>query len=125
MSPDPDYDLFNHQDLPRQMMPWTAVPGRGRWLADDTVLSDRIKERLSIRRNPRCGEGPRQIADLFPASQPGAPINQSRRFAAKLCATGPNVRAMEIPGQHHFSITQPLPDSTAPLTRAILDAVHQ
>jgi arylformamidase len=52
-------------------------------------------------------------------------IEQSRRFAAKLSATGADVRLMEIPGLHHFSITHSLSDSTAPLTRAILDLVHR
>jgi arylformamidase len=286
MSPDPDYDLFSDQDLSRQMMPRVAVPDHERWLADDLVLSDGIKERLSVLRNQRYGDGPRQLADLFPASRPGSPIilfyhggfwralskdhvahvvgplaqagaacvlpgydlcpsitlrtvvteakqallwtrqqaarlnadperiyvagnsagahlaammmaedwtahglarapiagailvtgiydlrvlpriqvnedvrlsaedvpalspqflplhcrvptivavgaaepplwiDQSRRFASKLAATGADVRLMELPGLHHFSITQSLSDSSAPLTRAILDLVH-
>ena len=280
MSPDPDYDLFSDQDLSRQMMPRIAVPDHERWLADDLALSDGVKERLSHHRDQRYGDGPRQVADLFPASRPGAPIvlffhggfwralskdhvghivgplsqagvaavlpgydlcpsvplrtvallwarqqaarlngdpdriyvagnsagahlaammlaedwtrhglarapiagailvtgiydlrailriqvnedvrlaaedvpalspqflplqcrvpaivavggaepplwiEQSRRFAAKLSATGADVRLMEVPGLHHFSITQSLSVSTAPLTRAILDLVH-
>ncbi|MEZ5829860.1 MAG: alpha/beta hydrolase [Dongiaceae bacterium] len=51
-------------------------------------------------------------------------IEQSQRFAAKLSATGADVRLMVPEGMHHFSITQSLADSTAPLTRAILDLVH-
>jgi arylformamidase len=286
MSPDPDYDLISDQDLSRQMMPRMAVPDHERWLADDLVLSDGVKERISLHRDQRYGDGPRQIADLFPASRPGAPIvlffhggfwralskdhlgfvagplsqvgvaavvpgydlcpsvtlrtvvteakqallwtrqqaarlngdpdriyvagnsagahlaammmaedwtrhglarapiagailvtgiydlrailriqvnedvrlqpedilplspqflplhcrvptivavggaepplwiEQSRRFAAKLSAAGADTRLMEIPGLHHFSITHSLSDSTAPLTRAILDLVH-
>src|SRR5206468_12360979 len=74
MSPDPDYDLFSDQDLSRQMMPRIAVPDYERWLADDLVLSDGVKRRLSIHRDQRYDDGPRQVADLFPAFRPGAPI---------------------------------------------------
>jgi arylformamidase len=290
MSPDPDYDLISDQELSRQMMPRVAVPDHGRWLADDLVLSEGVKERLNVHRDQRYGDGPRQVADLFPAprrnAQDRAPIvlfyhggfwrslskdhvgyvaaalaeagaacvlpeydlcpsvtlrtvvtearqallwtrqqaarlnadpdriyvagnsagahlaammmaedwtanglvrspiagailvtgmydlrvlpriqvnedvrlpvdevpalspqflplhcrvpaivavgaaepplwiEQSHRFARKLSATGAKVRLMELPGLHHFSITQSLSDSSAPLTRAILDLVH-
>ena len=289
MSPDPDYDLISDQDLSRQMMPRVAVPDHERWLADDLILSDEIKGQLQVHRDQRYGDGPRQLADLFPASRAmnrGAPIvlfyhggfwralskdhvafvagplaqtgaacvfpgydlcpsvtlravvteakqallwarqqaarlnadpdriyvagnsagahlaammmaedwtahglarapiagailvtgiydlralpriqvnedvrlsaedipalspqflplrcsvptivavgaaepplwiEQSHRFARKLSAAGADVRLMELSGLHHFSITQSLSDSTAPLTRAILDLVH-
>ena len=286
MSPDPDYDLISDQDLSRQMMPRVAVPDHERWLADDLVLSNEVKECLEVHRDQRYGDGPRQLADLFPASRAGAPIvlfyhggfwrglskdhvahaagplvragaacvlpgydlcptvtlrtvvseakqallwtrqqaarlnadpdriylagnsagahlaammmaedwmmhglarspiagailvtgiydlrvipriqvnedvrlsptdipalspqflplrcrvptivavgaaepplwiEQSRRFARKLSATGADVRLMEMPGLHHFSITQSLSDPSAPLTRAMLDLVH-
>jgi arylformamidase len=286
MSPDPDYDLYSDQDLSRQMMPRIAVPEHEHWLAGDLALSDRLKGRISVIPDQRYGDGPRQVADLFPASRPGAPIivffhggfwralskdhvghvagplveagaaavlpaydlcptvqlrtvvteakqallwtrqqaarlngdpdriyvagnsagahlaammmaedwtrhslarapiagailvtgiydlravlriqvnedvrlspedvlalspqflplrcrvptivavgaaepplwiEQSRRFASKLTAGGADVRLMEIPSLHHFSITHSLSDSTAPLTRAILDLVH-
>jgi arylformamidase len=74
MSPDPDYDLISDQDLSRQMMPRVAVPDHECWLADDLVLSGEAKERLHVLRDQRYGDGPRQVADLFPASRPGAPI---------------------------------------------------
>ena len=288
MSPDPDYALHSDQDLSRQMMPRIAVPDHEHWLAEDLALSDAVKSRISLLPDQRYGDGPRQVADLFPATRPGAPIvlffhggfwralskdhvgfvagplveggaaatvlpgydlcpsvplrtvvaeakqallwarqqarqlngdpdriyvagnsagahlaamlmtedwtrhglprapiagailvtgiydlrpvlripvneevrlsaddalalspqfqllhcrvptivavgeaepplwiEQSRRFAAKLSATGADVRLMEIPGLHHFSITQSLSDSNAPLTRAILDLVHR
>ncbi|HET6160523.1 MAG TPA: alpha/beta hydrolase [Dongiaceae bacterium] len=286
MSPDPDYALFTDQDLSRQMMPRIAVPNHEHWLAGDLALSGALKERISLIRDQRYGDGPRQVADLFPAARPGAPIvlffhggywralskdhlgfvagplvqagaacvvpgydlcpsvslrtvvtqakqallwtrqqaarlngdpdriyvagnsagahiaammmaedwtshgltrspiagailvtgvydlrailriqvneevrlaaedvpalspqflplhcrvptivavgaaepplwiEQSRRFAAKLSAAGADVRLMEIPGLHHFSITQSLSDSTTPLTRAVLDLIH-
>jgi arylformamidase len=286
MSPDPDYELHSDQDLSRQMMPRIAVPDHEHWLAEDLALSEGLKGRIPVIADQRYGEGPRQIADLYPAHRPGAPIvlffhggfwralskdyfghvagplvesgaacvlpgydlcpsvslrtvvsearqallwtrqqarrlngdpdriyvagnsagahlaammmvedwsrhglprapiagailvtgiydlrpvlriqvnedvrlapedvpalspqflpvhcrvptivavggaepplwiEQSRRFAAKLSATGADVRLMEIPGLHHFSITHSLSDATAPLTRAILDLVH-
>jgi len=286
MSADPDHDPISDQDLSRQMMPRIAVPDHERWLADDLTLSDGFKERIPLFRDQRYGDGPRQLADLFPAPGPNAPIvlffhggfwralskdhigfvagpltqggaacvlpgydlcpsvslrtvvteakqallwtrqqaarlngdpdriyvagnsagahlaammmaedwtrhglsrapiagailvtgiydlrailriqvnedvrlaaedvpalspqflpvhcrvptivavggaepplwiEQSHRFAAKLSAAGADARLMEIPGLHHFSITQSLSDSTAPLTRAILDLVH-
>ena len=286
MSPDPDYDLYSDQDLSRQMMPRIAVPDHEHWLAEDLALSDEVKARISLLPDERYGEGPRQVADLFPATRPGAPIvlffhggfwrtlskdhvghvagplveagaavvlpgydlcpvvslrtvvaeardallwtrkqakrlnadpdriyiagnsagahlaammmaedwsrhglprapiagailvtgiydlrpvlriqvnedvrltaedvpglspqflplrcrvpsivavgggepplwiEQSRRFAAKLSAIGADVRMMEVPGLHHFSITHSLSDRAAPLTRAILDLVH-
>src|SRR5215470_6100623 len=74
MSPDPDYDLVSDQELSRHMMPRIAVPDHERWLADDLVRSERVRDRLSFYRDQRYGEGPRQVADLFPASRPGAPI---------------------------------------------------
>src|SRR5262245_44081696 len=74
MSPDPDYELISDQDLSRQMMPRIAVPDHERWLADDLALSDGLKQRISIIRDQRYGDGPRQLADLFPANRPGAPI---------------------------------------------------
>jgi arylformamidase len=287
MSPDPDYDLYGDQDLSRQMMPRIAVPDHERWLAADLALSNEVKGRVSLIPDQRYGDGSRQVADLFPASRPGAPIvlffhggfwrglskdhvghvagplieagasvvlagydlcpavplrtvvaearqallwarqqaarlnadpdriyiagnsagahlaammmtedwsrhglprapiagailvtgiydlqpipripvnedvrlspgdvlslspqflplhcrvpaivavggaepplwiEQSRRFASKLSATGADVRLMEVPGLHHFSITHSLSDSTAPLTRAMLDLVHR
>lgn len=286
MSPDPDYDLIGDEDLSRQMMPRIAVPDHESWLTEDLALSAAVKDRLSVLRDQRYGDGPRQAADLYPAPHPGGPIvlfihggfwralskdhigfvagplveggaaavmpgydlcptvplktvvaqarqallwtrrqaarlngdpdriyvagnsagahlaamlltedwtrhglprapiagailvtgiydlrpvlriqvnedvrlapedvmglspqflplhcrvpaivaagadepalwiEQSRRFAAKLSAKGTDVRLMEIPGLHHFSITQSLSDSNAPLTRAILDLVH-
>ena len=287
MSPDPDYDLYSDQDLSRQMMPRIAVPDHEHWLAQDLALSEDLKGRVSLIPDQRYGDGPRQVADLFPATRPGGPIvlffhggfwrtlskdhvghvagplveggaavvlpgydlcptvslhavvaearqallwtrqqarrlnadpdriyiagnsagahlaamlmtenwarhglsrapiagailvtgiydlrpvlrtqvnedvrltpddvlllspqflplgcrvpaivaagaaepplwiEQSRRFAAKLSATGADVRLMEMPGLHHFSITHSLSDATAPLTRAILDLVHR
>jgi arylformamidase len=287
MSPDPDYDRYSDQDLSRQLMPRIAVPDHEHWLAKDLALSDQLKGRVCPLRDQRYGEGPRQVADLFPAPRPGGPlilffhggfwralskdhvghvagplveagaavalpgydlcpsvslvtvvaeakqallwtrqqaarlnadpdrvyvagnsagahlaammlaedwtrhglarspiagailvtgiydlrailriqvnedvrlapedapalspqflpvrssvpaivavgalepplwIEQSRRFAAKLSAAGAAVRLLEIAGLHHFSITHSLSDSTAPLTRAILDLVHR
>jgi arylformamidase len=287
MSPDPDYDLIGDEDLSRQMMPRIAVPDHESWLARDLALSNALKDRVSVLRDQRYGDGPRQLADLYPAPRPGGPIvlffhggfwralskdhvghvagplveagaaavmpgydlcpsvpletvvaqakqallwtrrqaarlngdpdriyvagnsagahlaamlmtedwtrhglprapiagailvtgiydlrpvsciqvnedvrlapedvlglspqflplhcrvpiivaagaaepplwiEQSRRFAAKLSATGADVRLMEIAGLHHFSITHSLADSNAPLTHAILDLVHR
>src|SRR5262245_41263120 len=74
MSPDPDYDLYSDQDLSRQMMPRIAVPDHEHWLAEDLRLSKQTKERVSVQTDQRYGDGPRQLADLFPAPRPGAPI---------------------------------------------------
>lgn len=287
MSPDPDYDLIGDDDLSRQMMPRIAVPDHESWLTKDLALSAAVKDRISVLRDQRYGDGPRQLADLYPAPHPGGPIvlfihggfwralskdhvgfvagplveagaaavmpgydlcptvplktvvaqarqallwtrqqaarlngdpdriyvagnsagahlaamllaedwtrhglprapiagailvtgiydlrpvlriqvnedvrlaaedvlalspqflplhcrvpaivaagaaepplwiEQSHRFAAKLTAKGADVRLMEVPGLHHFSITQSLSDANAPLTRAILDLVHR
>lgn len=287
MSPDPDYDLIGDDDLSRQMMPRIAVADHESWLARDLALSTALKDRILVLRDQRYGDGPRQLADLYPAPHPGGPIvlfihggfwralskdhvgfvagplveagaaavmpgydlcptvplktvvaqarqallwtrqqaarlngdpdriyvagnsagahlaamlltedwtrhglprapiagailvtgiydlrpvlriqvnedvrlaaedvlalspqflplhcrvptivaagaaepplwiEQSHRFAAKLSAKGADVRLMEVPGLHHFSITQSLSDANAPLTRAILDLVHR
>jgi arylformamidase len=74
MSPDPDYDRYNDQDLSRQLMPRIAVPDHEHWLAKDLELSDRLKGRVGPLRDQRYGEGPQQVADLFPAPRPGAPL---------------------------------------------------
>jgi arylformamidase len=74
MSPDPDYDLIGDEDLSRQMMPRIAVPDHESWLARDLALSDAFKSRLRVHRDQRYGDGPRQLADLYPAPRPGAPI---------------------------------------------------
>jgi arylformamidase len=74
MSPDPDYDLIGDDDLSRQMMPRIAVPDYESWLARDLVLSDALKSRVSVHRDQRYGDGPRQLADLYPAPRPGGPI---------------------------------------------------
>ena len=73
MSPDPDYALYSDQDLSRQMMPRIAVPDHEHWLAGSLALSDGLKGRISHLRDQRYGDGPRQVADLFPAAHPGAP----------------------------------------------------
>src|SRR5262245_42306426 len=74
MSPDPDYDLVGDEDLSRQMMPRIAVPDHESWLARDLALSDALKDRISVHRDQRYGDGPRQLADLYPARRPGGPI---------------------------------------------------
>ena len=74
MSPDPDYDLIGDDDLSRQMMPRIAVPDHESWLARDLALSDALKDRISVLRDQRYGDGPRQLADLYPAPWPGGPI---------------------------------------------------
>ena len=74
MSPDPDYDLYSDQDLSRQMMPRIAVPDHEHWLVEDLALSEDLKGRISIIPDQRYGDGPRQVADLFPATRPGGPI---------------------------------------------------
>ncbi len=74
MSPDPDYDLIGDDDLSRQMMPRIAVPDHESWLARDLALSDALKDRISVLRDQRYGDGPRQLADLYPAPRPGGPI---------------------------------------------------
>jgi arylformamidase len=74
MSPDPDYDLIGDEDLSRQMMPRIAVPDHESWLARDLALSDAHKGRSSVLRDQRYGDGPRQLADLYPAPHPGGPI---------------------------------------------------
>ncbi|MGH6892005.1 MAG: alpha/beta hydrolase, partial [Dongiaceae bacterium] len=74
MSPEPDYDRISDQEMSRQMMPRIAVPDHERWLADDLALSEGLKGRLSLHRGQRYGDGPRQVADLYPASRSGAPI---------------------------------------------------
>lgn len=74
MSPDPDYDLISADELNRQMMPRVAVPDHERWLAADQERGAALRRILSGRYDERYGLGPRQVADLFPASGPNAPI---------------------------------------------------
>jgi len=74
MSPDPDYELISADEMGRQMMPRIAVPDHERWLEANLARSVVLKPRLSGRYEERYGPGPRQVADLFPAPQPGSPI---------------------------------------------------
>jgi len=74
MSPDPDYALISADEMGRQMMPRIAVPDHERWLEADLARAGPLKARLSGRYDQRYGPGPRQVADLFPARQPGSPI---------------------------------------------------
>ncbi len=74
MSPDPDYTLITADEMARQMMPRIAVPDHERWLEADLARAAPLKDRLSGRYDQRYGPGPRQVADLFPARQPGSPI---------------------------------------------------
>lgn len=74
MSPDPDYALISTDEMGRQMMPRIAVPDHERWLEADLARAGHLKGRLPGRYDQRYGPGPRQIADLFPAAQPGSPI---------------------------------------------------
>lgn len=74
MSPDPDYALISADEMGRQMMPRIAVPDHERWLQADLARAGLLKTRLPGRYDQRYGPGPRQVADLFPAPQPGSPI---------------------------------------------------
>lgn len=74
MSPDPDYDLISAAELNRQMMPRVAVPDHERWLAADLARGEALRQTLPGSYDARYGTGPRQLADLFPAKRPGAPI---------------------------------------------------
>jgi len=74
MSPDPDYALISADEMGRQMMPRIAVPDHERWLEADLARAGILKTRLPGRYDQRYGPGPRQVADLFPAAQPGSPI---------------------------------------------------
>lgn len=73
MSPDPDYALISAEEMGRQMMPRIAVPDHERWLEADLARAGLLKARLSGRYDQRYGPGPRQVADLFPATRPGSP----------------------------------------------------
>jgi arylformamidase len=74
MSPDPDYALIAADEMGRQMMPRIAVPDHERWLEADLARAGILKTHLSGRYDQRYGPGPRQVADLFPATRPGSPI---------------------------------------------------
>jgi arylformamidase len=74
MSPAPDYALISADEMGRQMMPRIAVPDHERWLEADLARAYLLKARLPGRYDQRYGPGPRQVADLFPAPQPGSPI---------------------------------------------------
>ena len=74
MSPDPEYDRISDLEMSRHMMPRLAVPDCDRWLEDGLTLSAALKAQLSGDRDQRYGDGPRQVADLYPARRAGSPI---------------------------------------------------
>ena len=74
MSPDPDYERISDLEMSRHMMPRVAVPDCDRWLDEGLVLSAALKARISSLCDQRYGDGPRQVADLYPAPRAGAPI---------------------------------------------------
>ncbi len=74
MSPDPDYGLISAAELNRQMMPRVAVPDHERWLEADLARGAALGRTLPGQYDQRYGAGPRQVADLFPAPRPKAPI---------------------------------------------------
>lgn len=74
MSPDPDYGLISAAELNRQMMPRVAVPDHERWLEADLARGAALGRTLPGQYDQRYGDGLRQVADLFPAPRPKAPI---------------------------------------------------
>jgi arylformamidase len=50
------------------------VPDHEIWLAEDLVLSASARKKIMGRLNVSYGPGPRQVLDIFPAAQAGAPI---------------------------------------------------
>lgn len=131
MSPDPDYDLLSDQEPSRQMMPRIAAPRHEHWLAGGLLPSDGAERTAAAEGSTSPQSATPAATPPFAgvvaagAAEPPPGVEQPRRFPAKLSAAGSNARLMEVPGLHHFSITQSLSDSTALLTRAMLDLVHR
>ncbi len=74
MNAHPDYAEFSDAMLSRHFMPRQAVPEHERWLAGDEALTRRAKARTQLLPDRRYGPGPRQVADLYPAREHGAPL---------------------------------------------------
>ena len=74
MNAPPRYDQFSDAEMSRHFMPRQAVPDHEVWLARDLELSEALKARLQPRRDQRYGPGPRQVADLYAAARPDAPL---------------------------------------------------
>jgi arylformamidase len=74
MNAQPRYDEFSDAQMSRHFMPRLAVPDHEAWLTGDLELTARTKARLRPHLDRRYGPGARQVADLYPAPSPGAPL---------------------------------------------------
>lgn len=69
-----DFSRYDDAELAAQMMPRQAVPDAETWLAGDQQLTAELKQRATVIENRRYGPGPRQVADIYPAEDPGSPV---------------------------------------------------
>jgi hypothetical protein len=121
MSPDPDYDLVSDQKLSRQMMPRIAVPDHERWLAGGMAATEGSTSPQSATPATTL---PFAGVVTASAAEPPLGIEQPRRFPANSPPPG------RAPGRWKLRVvimsrSPPASDSTALLTRAMLDLVHR
>ena len=69
-----DYSRFSDSELAAQMMPRQAVLDADTWIAGDEQLTAELQRRTTVLHSRRYGPAPRQVADLYPAAQPGGPL---------------------------------------------------
>jgi hypothetical protein len=109
------------QKLSRQMMPRIAVPDHERWLAGGMAATEGSTSPQSATPATTL---PFAGVVTASAAEPPLGIEQPRRFPAKLSAAGSSARRSTL-RVVIMSLSPPASDSTALLTRAMLDLVHR
>ncbi len=68
------YKEFRKEDMEFHFNPRVAAPDYPRWTEERRIASQRARRTLKSWLNISYGNSPRQVMDIFPAAEPGAPV---------------------------------------------------